>query len=313
MRKLQRGERLLAEQPLFRIKELQYNEAQKGGIDAAEQFLLQRLSEIDDERQKAFWALADCFHAEGSGIKTAVAIFETNAISTGVTDTNPEASRGMYAVGARFNHSCCHNVSRVWLPEMNVEVFHTTREVQAGEELFIQYCDPKATFAERQKSLQAAFRFVCDCKLCQLDPSERFASDGRRKVYRLLDASIPGMAATPQAGVEQAEKMMEIIALEFGGEPVLEQPVCYYAFQYALLCGDMALAKTWMARAYEAKVHAEGEHAGVAEWRSLARDPTQHRLAKQASVARSGKKVKPNEVCPCGSGKKYKKCCGVGR
>ena len=24
-----------------------------------------------------------------------------------------------------------------------------------------------------------------------------------------------------------------------------------------------------------------------------------------------GKKVKPNEPCPCGSGKKYKKCCSV--
>ncbi|MBQ1272611.1 MAG: SEC-C domain-containing protein, partial [Clostridia bacterium] len=23
-----------------------------------------------------------------------------------------------------------------------------------------------------------------------------------------------------------------------------------------------------------------------------------------------GKKVGPNELCPCGSGKKYKKCCG---
>ena len=25
---------------------------------------------------------------------------------------------------------------------------------------------------------------------------------------------------------------------------------------------------------------------------------------------RTGSKVKPNDPCPCGSGKKYKKCCG---
>jgi preprotein translocase subunit SecA len=25
---------------------------------------------------------------------------------------------------------------------------------------------------------------------------------------------------------------------------------------------------------------------------------------------RSGRKVRPNDPCPCGSGKKYKKCCG---
>jgi preprotein translocase subunit SecA len=27
-------------------------------------------------------------------------------------------------------------------------------------------------------------------------------------------------------------------------------------------------------------------------------------------VVRSGERVGPNEPCPCGSGKKYKKCCG---
>ena len=27
-------------------------------------------------------------------------------------------------------------------------------------------------------------------------------------------------------------------------------------------------------------------------------------------VKREGKKVYPNDPCPCGSGKKYKKCCG---
>jgi preprotein translocase subunit SecA len=32
--------------------------------------------------------------------------------------------------------------------------------------------------------------------------------------------------------------------------------------------------------------------------------------AKKKTVRRSGKKVGRNEPCPCGSGKKYKKCCG---
>jgi preprotein translocase subunit SecA len=29
------------------------------------------------------------------------------------------------------------------------------------------------------------------------------------------------------------------------------------------------------------------------------------------TVRREGEKVKPNDPCPCGSGKKYKKCCGA--
>ena len=29
-----------------------------------------------------------------------------------------------------------------------------------------------------------------------------------------------------------------------------------------------------------------------------------------ATRVRSGKKIYPNDPCPCGSGKKYKHCCG---
>lgn len=32
--------------------------------------------------------------------------------------------------------------------------------------------------------------------------------------------------------------------------------------------------------------------------------------AKSKTVVRSGKKVGRNDLCPCGSGKKYKQCCG---
>ena len=31
----------------------------------------------------------------------------------------------------------------------------------------------------------------------------------------------------------------------------------------------------------------------------------------KATPVRKGKKVGPNDPCPCGSGKKYKKCCGA--
>ncbi|MCR4587055.1 MAG: SEC-C domain-containing protein [Lachnospiraceae bacterium] len=34
---------------------------------------------------------------------------------------------------------------------------------------------------------------------------------------------------------------------------------------------------------------------------------------KQSTTIRKGPKVYPNDPCPCGSGKKYKKCCGKNR
>jgi len=35
--------------------------------------------------------------------------------------------------------------------------------------------------------------------------------------------------------------------------------------------------------------------------------------AGPVTIRRSEKKVGRNDPCPCGSGKKYKKCCGAGK
>ncbi len=35
--------------------------------------------------------------------------------------------------------------------------------------------------------------------------------------------------------------------------------------------------------------------------------------ATPATVRRTGKKIGRNDPCPCGSGKKYKKCCGANK
>jgi preprotein translocase subunit SecA len=42
------------------------------------------------------------------------------------------------------------------------------------------------------------------------------------------------------------------------------------------------------------------------------RDAVDRALESAATVQRSGPKVGRNDACPCGSGKKYKKCCGAG-
>ena len=51
-------------------------------------------------------------------------------------------------------------------------------------------------------------------------------------------------------------------------------------------------------------------HGRSAEARRLERDERDRRQGG-SSVVRTGPKVKPNDPCPCGSGKKAKKCCGV--
>ena len=50
------------------------------------------------------------------------------------------------------------------------------------------------------------------------------------------------------------------------------------------------------------------------QWKSILSDEKREELYKKCkasgTVKRVGKKVYPNDPCPCGSGKKYKKCCG---
>ena len=49
------------------------------------------------------------------------------------------------------------------------------------------------------------------------------------------------------------------------------------------------------------------------EWNDIFDEDTRkalYREQKQSTTVHKDKKVYPNDPCPCGSGKKYKKCCG---
>ena len=53
---------------------------------------------------------------------------------------------------------------------------------------------------------------------------------------------------------------------------------------------------------------------GLSQWDSILSEERRKELYKEqkasGTVRREGRKVYPNDPCPCGSGKKYKKCCG---
>ena len=65
---------------------------------------------------------------------------------------------------------------------------------------------------------------------------------------------------------------------------------------------------------YKNMVAAEAEWLyGLPEWDSIFDKETQHKLyleQNKSGTIVKGKKIYPNDPCPCGSGKKYKKCHG---
>jgi preprotein translocase subunit SecA len=53
-------------------------------------------------------------------------------------------------------------------------------------------------------------------------------------------------------------------------------------------------------------------HESITGTKSLTPErPEETKPTKRKPVRREGKKVGRNDPCPCGSGKKYKKCCGA--
>lgn len=65
---------------------------------------------------------------------------------------------------------------------------------------------------------------------------------------------------------------------------------------------------------YKNMVAAEADWLyGLEEWDAIYDKDTQHRLyleQKKSGTVVKGAKIYPNDPCPCGSGKKYKKCHG---
>ncbi|MGN0326761.1 MAG: SEC-C metal-binding domain-containing protein [Lachnospiraceae bacterium] len=66
---------------------------------------------------------------------------------------------------------------------------------------------------------------------------------------------------------------------------------------------------------YKNMVAADAEWLyGLKEWDDIFDEETKKKLYKEqkssSTIHREEKKVYPNDPCPCGSGKKYKKCCG---
>ena len=68
---------------------------------------------------------------------------------------------------------------------------------------------------------------------------------------------------------------------------------------------------------YKNMVAAEAEWLyGLEEWKKIFDEDKLQELYKEqkrSTTVVNEAKIYPNDPCPCGSGKKYKKCCGKGK
>lgn len=105
--------------------------------------------------------------------------------------------------------------------------------------------------------------------------------------------------------IDDMEQLRQGIGLQAYGQ---RDPLVEYKMMGYDMFGSMtnAIAETTIRTLFHVRVEQKVEREQVAKVTGTNRDETAARAPKR----RDTKKVYPNDPCPCGSGKKYKQCCG---
>ncbi len=93
------------------------------------------------------------------------------------------------------------------------------------------------------------------------------------------------------------------IAMKMGSQPQEEDPFAHLQ-RYSYIAADKEADRSFSA--FDTRRFALGGKSIP----QSAEEPEQEEKKPKGVPVRVGPKVRPNDQCPCGSGKKYKKCCG---
>lgn len=95
-------------------------------------------------------------------------------------------AEGCFPLGSLLNHSCDPNCLILYSGKM--QVVRACRDVSVGQELTQSYLDPLLPKSERQKRLQAKYRFDCICNRCL---GMEIAGNGFSLFDGIFDSPIP--------------------------------------------------------------------------------------------------------------------------
>ena len=105
--------------------------------------------------------------------------------------------------------------------------------------------------------------------------------------------------------IDDMDQLRQGIGLQAYGQ---RQPIVEYKFQGFEMFDDMinSIREDTIRALLHVRIEQKVEREQVAKVTGTNRDDS----VANAPVKRAGRKIQPNEPCPCGSGKKYKFCCG---
>ena len=104
--------------------------------------------------------------------------------------------------------------------------------------------------------------------------------------------------------IDDMDQLRQGIGLQAYGQkdPVVEYKMSAYEMFNAM---TQAIQEDTVRLLYHVRVEQKIEREQVAQVTGTNKDDSAHK-----PVQRKEEKIYPNDPCPCGSGKKYKQCCG---
>jgi preprotein translocase subunit SecA len=105
--------------------------------------------------------------------------------------------------------------------------------------------------------------------------------------------------------IDDMDQLRQGIGLQAYGQ---RQPIVEYKFQGFDMFDEMinSIREDTIKALMHVRIEQKVEREQVAKVTGTNRDDS----VANAPIRRASKKVQPNDPCPCGSGKKYKFCCG---
>ncbi|KAF2469942.1 SET domain-containing protein, partial [Lindgomyces ingoldianus] len=110
-----------------------------------------------------------------------ISIFQTNCMEK-------DGGAAVFPNAARFNHSCNPNACFTWNPAIQKETVHAIKDIPAGDQITLAYCDTTHDKATRQWELKH-YGFLCDCHACSGDESDSssWAAKSAARRYRMME------------------------------------------------------------------------------------------------------------------------------
>ncbi|USP78256.1 hypothetical protein yc1106_05530 [Curvularia clavata] len=278
---ISQGTRILAEDPILALADSNYSrsDVEKAG------------AELTPEQKKVYFSLhsshgqdpskwpskiLDSVHPcerkriedqhEGRIGKEAtwLSIFQTNCMEIG-------RGVGVFPRASRFNHSCNPNACFYWNAATKKETIHAMKDIAAGEQITLSYCDMTHDKPSRAYELKH-YGFVCDCPACSGDENDEtsFTHQSAIRRFRLQELDLetqmwrvgsrPDMLLQGAQDPQFVQRLLEMAALHtVEGERTARLASIY--LDIAVICehtGDLKMAEKVAAKAVKIKRDCQG-------------------------------------------------------